>query len=64
MQYSCTKHIDIRYHFIRDLVETEAVSFDHVPTERQFSDLFHETTQGLNLLNVVGIFSFLTYICF
>ena len=32
IQQSCTKHIDIRYHFIRDLVEEKVISLEHIST--------------------------------
>ena len=31
--HSRTKHIDIRHHFIRDLVEDKIVSLEYVPIE-------------------------------
>ena len=34
VQHSKTKHIDIRYHFIRDLVERKIVCLEYIPTER------------------------------
>lgn len=33
VQHSRTKHIDIRHHFIRELVEEKVVSLDHVNIE-------------------------------
>ena len=33
VQHSRTKHIDIRHHFIRDLVEEKIISLHHIPTE-------------------------------
>ena len=39
-QHSKTKHIEIRYHFIRDLVERKIVSLEYIPTERQNADIF------------------------
>ena len=38
--HSRTKHIDIRHHFIRDLVEDKVVSLEYVPTEGQIADIF------------------------
>ena len=35
IQHSKTKHIEIRYHFIRDLVERKIVCLEYIPTERQ-----------------------------
>ena len=40
VQHSKTKHIEIRYHFIRDLVERKIVCFEYIPTERQNADIF------------------------
>jgi hypothetical protein len=38
--HSRTKHIDIRYHFIRDHVMKEDVELYFIPTENQLADLF------------------------
>ena len=40
VQHSRTKHIDIRHHFIRDLVEDKVVTLEHVATEKQLADIF------------------------
>ena len=45
IQHSRTKHIDIRHHFIRDLVEDKVVTLEHVDTEEQLVDIF---TKALN----------------
>lgn len=34
-----TKHIDVRFHYIREKVESHEVELVHVPTERQLADL-------------------------
>ena len=34
VQHSKTKHIEIRYNFIRDLVERKIVCLEYIPTER------------------------------
>ena len=34
-----TKHIDIRYHFIRDLVAKEEISLEYCSTEEQLADV-------------------------
>ena len=34
VQHSKTKHIKIRYHFIRDLVERKIMCLEYIPTER------------------------------
>lgn len=40
IQHSRTKYIDIRHHFIRDLVEDKIVTLEHVATEKQLSNTF------------------------
>ena len=35
-----TKHIDIRHHFLRDLVASGEIQFVHVPTDDNVADLF------------------------
>ena len=40
VQHSRTKHIDIRHHFIRELVENKTVVIEHVATENQLADIF------------------------
>jgi len=40
IQHSRTKHIDIRHHFIRDLVEENIVTLEHVVTEEQLVNIF------------------------
>ncbi|PNX68036.1 copia protein (gag-int-pol protein), partial [Trifolium pratense] len=38
IQHSRTKHIDIRHHFISDLVEEGIVTLEHIATEEQLAD--------------------------
>ena len=45
VQHSKTKHIKIRYHFVRELVEEGTVELLYVPTEDQLADIF---TKGLD----------------
>ena len=40
IQHSRTKHIDIRHHFIRELVEEKIITLEHVTTEKQLADIF------------------------
>ncbi|GKF56358.1 hypothetical protein Tco_0166698, partial [Tanacetum coccineum] len=40
VQHSRTKHIDVRYHFIKEQVEKGIVEFFFVGTEYQLADLF------------------------
>ena len=58
VQHSKTKHIEIRYHFIRDLVERKIMCLQYIPTKRQNADIF---TKSLNrskfetLRQVIGV---------
>ena len=40
VSHSRTKHIELRYHFIREHVEKKDICLDHVPTDRQIADIF------------------------
>lgn len=40
VQHLRTKHIDIRHHLIRELVDEQQVVIKHVVTELQLTDLF------------------------
>nr|GEW01080.1 retrovirus-related Pol polyprotein from transposon TNT 1-94 [Tanacetum cinerariifolium] len=40
VQHSCTKHIDVRYHFIKEKVEKGIVELFFVGTKYQLADLF------------------------
>nr|GEZ19300.1 retrovirus-related Pol polyprotein from transposon TNT 1-94 [Tanacetum cinerariifolium] len=40
VQHSCTKHIDVKYHFIKEKVEKGIVELFFVGTEYQLADLF------------------------
>ena len=62
VQHSRTKHIDIRHHFIRDLVENKIVTLKHVSTENQLADLFTKPLDRVRfefLRKSVRIFSML-----
>jgi hypothetical protein len=46
VQHSWTKHIDIRHHFLRDLVDSEVVSPSFIPTENQLADILTKPLDG------------------
>jgi hypothetical protein len=39
VHHSRTKHIEVRYHFLRDSVEKGNIDLIHVPTEKQLADI-------------------------
>ena len=38
--HACTKHIDVRYHFIHEVVEDGKVAVRYIPTGDNVSDIF------------------------
>ncbi|GAA0141045.1 transmembrane signal receptor [Lithospermum erythrorhizon] len=46
VQHSRTKHIDIRHHFIRNLVQDGVVKLEHVSSDKQLADIL---TKGLDV---------------
>ena len=47
--HSSIEHIEIRYHFIKDLVEEKVVSLQFVPTKHQLVDIFTKPLDSLRL---------------
>ena len=54
IQHSRTKHIDIRHHFIRDLVEEKVIKLEHVATELQLADIFTKALDANQFENLRG----------
>ena len=40
VEHNCTKHIDIRHHFLRDHQQKGDIEVFHVSTENQLADIF------------------------
>ncbi|KAL0540911.1 hypothetical protein IC582_020936 [Cucumis melo] len=40
VQHSRTKHIDIRHHFIMDLIENKVITLEHIRSNSQLADIF------------------------
>ena len=58
VQHSRTKHIDLRHHFIRELVEEKSLILEHVSTERQLADIFTkplDTNKFESLRSDIGV---------
>ena len=58
VQHSKTKHIEIRYHFIRDFVERKIVSLEYIPTERLNANIFTkplDRSKFETLRQVIGV---------
>jgi hypothetical protein len=55
-----TKHIEVRYHFLRDNVEKGKIALIHVPT-------YHQTPRSSNFHSFAReawcVFDFLSWVC-
>ncbi|GJR20371.1 hypothetical protein Tco_0968898 [Tanacetum coccineum] len=49
-----TKHIDIRYHFIRDHILKGDIELHFVPTDLQLADIFTKSLAGLSFTRLVA----------
>lgn len=38
-----TKHIDVKYHFIRELINNDEIVLDHCMSQEQFTNIFKKT---------------------
>ena len=45
-----SKHIDVRYHFIRDLNRTRKISVEYVASAEQHADILTKALSGANLM--------------
>jgi hypothetical protein len=72
--HSKTKHIEVRYHFLRDNVEKGKITLIHVPTHDQLADIFTKPLDqatftflrgelGVCLISRVGVWELLYSIC-
>ena len=54
-----TKHIDIKYHFIRSEIKNDSIAMNYVPSEENMADVFTKPmTKGKSstvLKNIMGI---------
>ena len=60
VQHSRTKHIDIRHHFIRELVEDKLINLEYIQTERQLADILTkplDSTRFEHLRKSIGVCS-------
>ena len=58
VQHSKTKHIKIRYYFIRDFVERKIVCLEYIHTEHQNADIFTkplDRSKFETLRQVIGV---------
>ena len=58
VQHSRTKHIDIRHHFIRELIENKSFVIEHVATDMQLANIFAkalDASRFISLRKVLGM---------
>ncbi|KAK6160850.1 hypothetical protein DH2020_004231 [Rehmannia glutinosa] len=56
--HSRTKHIDVRYHFIRDHVEKKDITLEYISTDKQLADMFTKPlceSRFVELKNELGL---------
>ena len=51
IEHDRTKHIDIKYHFIRDEINNKQVAINWIRTERQVADVFTKTLSSPSFIN-------------
>ena len=61
VQHSRTKHIDIRYHFIREHVMNGTVELHFVPTDKQLADIFTKPLDEATFSRLVSELGMLNY---
>ena len=54
VQHSMTKHISIRYHFIREHVMEGTVELHFVPTDQQLADIFTKPLAEATITKLVN----------
>jgi hypothetical protein len=53
--HSKTKHIEVRYHFLRDNVEKGNIALIHVPTHDQIADIFTKPLDQVTFTRLRGL---------
>ena len=60
MYHDRTKHVDVKYHFIRDMIKSEAVAIEKISTNENATNMltkalsFEKFNYCLQLLNITG----------
>jgi hypothetical protein len=59
-----SKHIEIRYHFIRDWVQRGAVQLQYIPTDEQVADIFTKALpRGKYVVEIWVPWEVVLYVC-
>ena len=57
VQHQRSKHIDIKYHFIRSEIQEGRISLEYIPTQENVADVFTEPVSRVKLESFRGIMS-------
>ena len=63
VQQSRVKHIDVRHHFIWELVEKGIVKLIYVPTEKELADIFTKPLDETIFNRLVSDLGMLNMVC-
>ena len=55
VQYQRSKHIAIRYHFIRQAAQNDMITIDYVPTDEQIADVLTKALKPVKHLKAVKL---------
>jgi hypothetical protein len=65
--HSKTKHLEVRYHFLRDNIEKGKIALTHVPTHDQLADILTKPLDQETYTRLRGgawcVFDFLSWVC-
>lgn len=53
--HSCTKHIDLRYHFIREAVENGKIKMEYLPSGDNIADIFTKPLAKVKFVHFVSM---------
>lgn len=56
-----TKHIDTKYHFVRDLNESNKISLKYHSTENMIADMLTKAVQRIRLLKLLKASGLISY---
>ena len=63
VNHSMTKHIDIRYHFLKDNIQNGRIELHFVPTEEETADVFTKALEETKFLHFLGRLGMLNSEC-
>ena len=58
MYHERTKHIDVKLHFIRDVIESEKVKVEKVSTEENSANMFTKSLSSVKFKHCLDLINF------